>query len=63
MVRLNENGLKVKQITKKSLVTDILDWIDYQTDQSLAWEIIEELGDGADIDCRGIVDIEQIIRY
>jgi hypothetical protein len=39
------------------------DWIDYQTDQSLAWEIIEELGDGADIDSRGIVDIEQIISF
>merc|ERR1711990_1162201 len=40
------------------------EWLeDYQTDQSLAWEIIEELGDGADIDSRGIVDIEQIISF
>ena len=44
------------------LFNNFSDWIDYQTDQSLAWEIIEELGDGADIDSGGIVDIEQIIR-
>ena len=49
-------------IRKWSSLNNFSDWIDYQTDQSLAWEIIEELGDGADIDSRGIVDIEQIIR-
>ena len=35
----------------------------FQTDQQLEWEQIEKIVDGADMGSRGIVDIEQTIRY
>ena len=46
-----------------SYKNDLLDWIDFQTDQCLEWEQVEKLVDGADLAACGIVDIEQTIRF